>query len=246
MLKKRFGTIAIPTIAVFVVLASSIHVSAQGAPPSAKMSYTKMASVDQYLMADRAAEIALARSAAPESISHDADVMVLGRHGFETAVKGKNGFVCIVGRGWTSAADADYWDPKVRVPMCVNAPAARTYLLRLTKETEWGLAGRTPAEMTESVKIAVEKKELPPMEAGAMCYMMSKEGYGGDSSPHWPSHLMFFFTNVDVASWGANMPGSPVVGLSDPVVEHLTQFVVEVQRWSDGTEDRKAHSGHSH
>ncbi|MGC2450793.1 MAG: hypothetical protein WA477_24325, partial [Candidatus Sulfotelmatobacter sp.] len=206
--------------------------------PSTTTPYPKMAPIEQYLMADQAAEIALARSAAPESLAHDAEVLVLGRHGFETAIKGKNGFVCIVGRGWTSAADADFWNPKVRVPMCVNAPAARSYLLRLAKETEWGLAGRTQAQMTESITAAMAKKELPAMESGAMCYMLSKQGYAGDSSPHWPPHLMFFYSDTDLAIWGANLPGSPVVGLSDPV-EHLTQFVIPVQRWSDGTEIAK-------
>jgi hypothetical protein len=57
-----------------------------------------MAPLDQYLMVDRDAEIAMARSAAPEAISRDAYVLVLGRHGYETAVKGKNGFVCVVER----------------------------------------------------------------------------------------------------------------------------------------------------
>jgi hypothetical protein len=196
-----------------------------------------MAPIDQYLITDQSAEIALARSAAPESISRDAEVLVLGRHGFEMAVKGKNGFVCIVGRGWTSAADPDFWNPKVRVPMCVNAAGARSYLLRVTKETEWGLAGRTQAQMTESITAAIAKKELPAMEPGAMCYMLSKQGYGGDTLPHWPSHLMFFYSDTDPAIWGANLPGSPVMGMSDPV-EHLTQFVIPVQRWSDGTEAR--------
>jgi hypothetical protein len=196
-----------------------------------------MAPIDQYLMTDQSAEIALARSAAPESISRDAEVQVLGRHGFKTAVKGTNGFVCVVGRGWTSAADADFWNPKVRVPMCFNAAAARSYLVRLAKETEWGLAGRTPAQMTESITAALAKKELPAMEPGAMCYMLSKQGYGGDTLPHWPSHLMFFYSDTDPAIWGANLPGSPVMGVSDPV-EHLTQFVIPVQHWSDGTEAR--------
>jgi hypothetical protein len=229
MRKKRFCAI---TSFVLLVVLSTAH---EAMTQDAAMTYTKMAPVDQYLMADRDAEIALARTAAPESIARDAEVLVLGRHGFETAVKGTNGFVCIVGRSWTSAADADFWNPKVRVPMCVNAAAARSYLVRFTQETEWGLAGRTPAQMTESITAAMAKKELPAMESGAMCYMLSKQGYGGDTTPHWPPHLMFFYSDTDPAIWGANLPGSPVMGMSDPV-EHLTQFVIQVQRWSDGTE----------
>ena len=90
----------------------------------------------------------------------DAEVQVLGRHGFKTAVKGKNGFVCIVGRSWTSAPDSEGWNPKVRVPMCVNEAARRrSSPLRLTKETEWGLAGRTQAQMTRgAVAAAIAKK----------------------------------------------------------------------------------------
>jgi hypothetical protein len=239
MRKKKVHAIAIKSFALLLVLGTAYQAVAQTTTTTSPATpYSRMAPLEEYLMADRAAEIALARSAAPDSISHDAEVQVLGPHGFETAVKGTNGFVCIVGRSWTSAADADFWNPKVRVPMCVSPAAARSYLLRLTKETEWGLMGRTPAQMNQALSAAIATKELPPMEPGAMCYMMSREGYGGDSSPHWPSHLMFFYTDADLASWGANLPGSPVVGLNDPV-EHLTQFVVVVQRWSDGTEYRE-------
>jgi hypothetical protein len=51
-----------------------------------------MAPLDQYMM-ERDAEVALARTAAPEDISRDATVLVMGWHGYETAVEGKNGFV---------------------------------------------------------------------------------------------------------------------------------------------------------
>ena len=238
MRKKKVGAIAVKSFALLVVLSTAYQAVAQAATtPSTTTPYAKMAPIDQYLITDQSAEIALARSAAPESISRDAEVLVLGRHGFETAIKGKNGFVCIVARSWTSAPEAEFWNPKVRVPMCVNVAAARSYLLRLTKETEWGLAGRTPAQLTEFITAALTKKEVPAMESGAMCYMLSKQGYGGDSTPHWPPHLMFFYSDTDPAIWGANLPGSPVVGMSDPV-EHLTQFVIPVQRWSDGTEGR--------
>jgi len=250
MRENKFDAMAIKSFARLVTLGITLgtaclvpahHAMAQDAATP----YTKMAPVEQYLMADRAAEIALARSAAPDSLAREAEVLVLGPRSFETAVKGTNGFVCIVGRGWTSAADPDFWNPKVRVPMCVNEAAARSYLTRIIKETEWGLAGLTPAQMTESVKAALAKKELPAMEPGAMCYMLSRQGNGGDTIPHWPPHLMFFYSDADLKMWGANQPGSPVVGISDPV-EHLTQFVIPVQRWSDGTEYREGSAAEHH
>ena len=240
MRKNKVHATAIKGFVLLVVLGVVCRARAQAAATT----YTKMAPVEQYLMADRDAEIALARTAAPESIARDASVMVLGRQGFETAVKGTNGFVCIVGRGWTSAADPDFWNPKVRVPMCVNAAAARSYLVRVTKETEWGLEGRTLAQMTESIAAAIAHKELPPMEPGALCYMMGKQGYGGDVLPHWPAHLMFFYSDTDPATWGANLPGSPIIAVADPT-EHLTQFVIPVGHWADGTESHMD-SAHEH
>ena len=232
MRRNKVGAIAIKSLALLVGLGAAY----QGRAQDAATPYPKMAPIEQYLM-DRTAEIALARSAAPESISRDAEVLVFGRHGFETAVKGKNDFVCIVERSWTSAPDVDFWNPKVRTPICYNAAAARSYLVRNVKRTGLILAGRTKAQTDESIAAAVAKKELPAMEPGAMCYMMSKQGYGGDSVKHWPSHLMFFYSQVDPATWGAGLPGSPVLALSD-AGEHVTTFAIAVQRWSDGTEDR--------
>jgi hypothetical protein len=121
--------------------------------------------------------------------------------------------------------------------MCLNAAAARSYLLLITKTTSLILAGRTKAQMEETIAGAIDKKELPAMEPGAMCYMMSKPGYGGDSIEHWPPHLMFFYSQTDPATWGAGLPGSPIFASNDPRY-HLTTFVVMVPRWSDGTEVR--------
>ena len=190
---------------------------------------------DRPIPDEKNAEIQLARSAAPESISRDAEVLVLGRDGFETAVKGKNGFVCIVERSWTSAPDADFLNPKVRTPISYNPAAAHSYLPRNIKRINLILAGRTKAQTDETIVAAIDKKELPAMEPGAMCYMMSKQGYGGDSVEHWPPHLMFYFSQIDPAAWGAGLPGSPIFASND-TSEHLTTFVVAVQRWSDGTE----------
>lgn len=230
MRKSKVGAIALQSFALLVVLGTAAMAQ------DAKTPYTKMAPIEQYLM-DRTAEIALARTAAPESISGNAEIRVLGPHGFATAVKGKNGFVCIVERGWTSAPDPDFWNPKVRTPICYNPAAARSYLLRNVQRTKLILAGRTKAQVDDAIAAAVAKKELPPMESGAMCYMMSKQGFGGDSIAHWPPHLMFYFSHIDPAIWGAGLPGSPVFATSD-ARERLTEFVIAVQRWSDGTEHR--------
>jgi len=196
-----------------------------------------MASLEQYLMADRNAEIALARSAAPESVSHDAEVLVLGRHGYETAVKGKNGFVCMVQRSWTAGIDdPDFWNPKLRAPICFNPPAARSYLPFEIKKTEWLLAGQSKAQMFEGIKAGLDKKELPTPEPGAMCYMMSKQGYLNDHDGHWHPHLMFFVPRTDALTWGADLPGSPILRADDPQ-DRLTVFLIPVAKWSDGTAD---------
>ncbi len=243
MQKIKVGAIAIKSSVLLIALGmtylgrGNLVTTNPATAQDAAKPYPNMAPLEQYLMRDQAAEIALARSAAPESISRDAEVMVLGPHGFESAAKGKNGFVCIVERSWTSAPDADFWNPKVRTPICYNAAAAHSLLLRNLKRTELVLAGRTQGQTDEAIFAAVAKKELPAMEPGAMCYMMSKQGYGGDSVAHWPSHLMFFYSGTSPATWGANLPGSPVMAMSDDH-EQLTEFVVAVQRWSDGTEAR--------
>jgi hypothetical protein len=241
---RKISAIAIMGFALLVLGAANEAAGQAVTTPPTTTPYAKMAPIEQYLMADRAAEIALARTAVPESIARDAEVLVLRRHGFETAVKGTNGFVCIVGRSFTSAVDAEFWNPKVRVPMCVNAPAARSYLLRVTKITELALGGRTLDQVNEAIAAALAKKELPTMESGSMSYMMGKQGYGGETAPHWPAHLMFFYTDTDPAIWGANLPGSPIIGIADPL-EHMTQFVIPTQRWADGTQAGDA-DGHQH
>ncbi len=125
MIGRRAKTFALATLALAVVLGAAGPAQAQ----DAKATYPSMAPLEQYLMADRNAEIALARSAAPESISRDAKVVVLGPHGYETAVDGKNGFVCIIERAWMNPFDSpEFWNPKNRSPICYNPPAARTVL----------------------------------------------------------------------------------------------------------------------
>jgi hypothetical protein len=217
-------------LAMVVVLGTTWQAQAQGA----KSPYPSMAPLEHYLM-ERNAEIALARSAAPESISRDAEVMVLGRHGYETAVNGKNGFVCMVERSWTAGIDdPDFWNPKLRGPICFNPPGARSYLPLTIKKTEWILAGRSKAEMFADLQAAFDKKEMPPLESNAMCFMMSKQAYLSDRDRSWHPHLMIFTPITDPAVWGAGLAGTPVIGVKD-TEDRLNVFLIPVGRWSDGT-----------
>jgi hypothetical protein len=197
--------------------------------------YPKMAPLDQYLM-EHNAEIALARSAAPDSISHDADIFLLGQHGYESAVKGKNGFVCLVMRSWTAGPeDPNFWNPKLRGPACFNAAATRSFVPSVVfKRTELILAGVSKERMLDAVKAGYDKKDWPALEVGSMGYMMSPSAYLSDTGGRWHPHLMFFLPETSDLAWGGGLPGSPVVVAQDPT-DHLTVFMIPLDQWSDGT-----------
>lgn len=220
------------------VFAGSLLAVALGAvsmQAQSKTSYPSMAGLDRYLMPDRNAEIALARTAAPDSISRDAKVLVLGPHGYETAMEGKNGFVCVVERGWMAPFDnPEFWNPKIRGPLCFNPPAVRSILPMTYKRTEMVLAGLSKAQIREG-SIAFAKKALPALEPGALTYMMSKEAYLTDAGDHNMAHLMIYTPLMDGADWGADLPKSPVILNSQFAEEGIDVFVVSTGMWSDGT-----------
>jgi hypothetical protein len=228
------GALAIVCVAVGLMLT----LTSRNRNEDRSTAYPSMASIEQYLMPDRNAEIALARSAAPAAISSDAKILVLGWRGYETAIEGKNGFVCMVERSWTSPFNsAEFWNPKIRVPQCFNPTAARSILPLTIKRTEMVLAGLSKAQMIDSIKAGFDNKELPAPEPGAMSYMMSRAGYLNDALGHHVPHLMFYFPLTDKSSWGADLPDSPVTlnpqfqGGPEPI----TEFVIPVGKWSDGT-----------
>ena len=197
--------------------------------------YPAMAPVGQYLMQDKDSEIGLARSGAPRSISDSAEVMVLGRQGYTTAVKGTNGFLCLVERSWGAATDEpEFWNSKVRSPVCFNPAAARTFVPIYLLKTKLVLAGKSKAEIIQAIALARAKKELRPLEPGAMCYMLSKRQYLNDRGKNWHPHLMFLVAGDAAKNWGANLPGSPLIAANDPE-EGATIFMVWVAEWSDGT-----------
>ncbi len=229
---KRVAIIAVQ----IVMAAAAFSVQAQSSQPQ----HPRMAPLDRYLIADRNAEIALARSAAPPSVSNKAEIMVLGRHGFEVAVPGSNHFVCLVERSWDAAVGSPkFWDPESRGPDCLNEAAAKSYLPIVFMKTRLVLAGKSETQIGEAVQTAFNQGKLPSMEPGAMSYMLSRQADFGGGSGNWHPHLMFFVPFSLRTTWGANLPGSPMLA-ADDAPDRLTIFILPVARWSDGTADPRA------
>jgi hypothetical protein len=221
-------------------LASSVlaawSVSGPANSQALKTAYPGMAPAEQYRIASREDEIALARSAAPPSISADAEVLVLGSHGYETAAKGRNGFVCFVERSWAAGfEDPGFWNPKIRAPNCFNPPAARTELPQVLKRTGWVLAGATRQQMIERTRAAAANHDFKAPESGALSFMLSKNGYLSDEAAGpWLPHVMFFLPHGQADDWGANKEGSPIIGQDAGAIESTVLFI-PVRSWSDGS-----------
>lgn len=236
---KRIAQRGAVLVIAAAVCASAAFVPARGERPAA--TYPRMAPLAQYLMG-RNAEIALARSAAPPAISKNARVLYLTPHGYVTAVNGSNGFTCLVERNWMSAFDdPQFWNPKGRGPVCYNPPASRTVLRYDYARADLVLAGLSKAQLYARLNAIVAKNGLPTPEPGSMSYMMSKHQYLNDAVGNWYPHLMFHAPRADGASagasWGANLPGAPVLMDSAHKLwpEPQTIFFVPVAKWSDGT-----------
>jgi hypothetical protein len=181
-------------------------------------------------------EIALARSSAPPSISAHATVLVMGAHGYETAVKGTNGFVCFVERSWTADFDDPaFWNPKIRGPNCFNPPAVRSVLPQYLKRTEWVLAGLGEPQLKARARAAFVAHAFTAPEPTSFSFMLSRQGYlGDDAGGPWLPHVMFFVPHGEAPAWGAGLDSSPVLGKDGGPYEPTTLFV-PVRRWSDGS-----------
>lgn len=229
----RKDHITISALALVVLILSSCQVCVWA--QSQKAPYPAMAPLAQYLIADEKAEIALARSAAPASVSNGAEVMVLRRDGYTTTVKGSNGFVCIVERSWANTTDdPQFWNPNIRAPHCFNAAAASSFLPFFLMKSKLVLAGKSQAEIAAAMASALDKKELPPLAPGTIVYMMSKQQYLNDRGKNWHPHVMFYVSGDAEKSWGANLPGSPVMSAYDPE-QRVTTFFMSADKWSEDT-----------
>jgi hypothetical protein len=191
-----------------------------------------------YLMPDRAAEIALARTAGPAQVGDSATVLVMTRTGFVEAVRGTNGFTCVVLRSFSGRiGDPGFWNPRVRAPHCFNLPAAHTVLPSMLKRAEWILGGVPLPEVANRTRQAFAAREFSLPAEGAMAYMISREQYLLDQDPRWMPHLMFYYDKRMPASiWGAGGMTSTVIDASAGEDEiPVRTLLVPVARWSDGT-----------
>ena len=234
-MRTRCSAVTFLIFAFTLVFAAASVAQDKSAPP------TTMASIDSYLM-DRDAEIAMARSAAPPSVAKDATVMVLGRHGYETVVEGKNGFVCAVGRSWDLPKDNPaFWDPKIHGPICLSAPAVRSFLPIYLKKTELAIAGRSNTQIEAAIIDGIAKGQLPTPEPGSLSYMLSKQGYlnAGVKGP-WLPHVMFFVPEIDPKALGSDLGDDVPMDAHEEKIGRYTTVDVPVGNWSDGTSASEA------
>ena len=229
-------------LACFAAIASGF--GAAGSMPSPPVRYATAAPMADYRMTN-ADEITMARSAAPPAVSDNAEILVLGQSGYVTAAKGGNGFVCLVERSWANELDhPEFWNPKVRGPLCMNPAAVRSVLPAYVQRTKWVLAGASKAQIVRRTMLAIAAERIGPPAAGAMSFMMSKLGNLGDSAGGgpWHSHIMLFVPRETTypADWGADLPGSPIMATGKGAsIDPAALYFIPVAKWSDGTSAEK-------
>jgi hypothetical protein len=200
---------------------------------SASGQSAKYPPLSEYMMA-RDAEIALAKSAAPDSISGHATIKVLTASSFQVVHDGDNGFVCIVMRGWmaptyTPAQFRDLvYEAKLRAPICFNPEASRTVLPYYELRSKLGMEGKTPDQIVEGVQAAYAKGELPKRDGVSFAYMWSADQNLGTGIGHWHPHVMVFAPYHDNSMLGNNEFGSPLPQLSDDAGTPFAVVVIPV------------------
>jgi hypothetical protein len=204
-----------------------------GAASAAEAQSQKYPPLSEYMM-PQAAEISLARTAAPESITSHATFKVLGSSGYTVAVSGVNGFTCMVMRGWTAPTytPAQFrdlvYDAKVRAPICFDPVASRAVMPYYELRSRLGMQGQSPDEIAQGVQSAYATGRLPKRDAVSFAYMWSGEQYLGSGIGHWHPHLMIFAPYYDNATVGGNAFGSPMPQLSDDAGTPFAVVVVPV------------------
>ena len=215
-------------IAALVLVILSMQVATVlGQPP-------KYPPLSEYMM-PQDAEVALAKSAAPQNISDHATIRVLTTSGYKVVHQGDNGFVCMVMRGFTGAptfAPAQLrmfinYDPKTRAPICFDPNAVKTVLPYYDLRTKLGLEGKTPDQITEAVRAAYDHGKIPKRAGVSFAYMWSADQILGPSG-HWHPHMMVFAPNYENSMLGNNDPGSHLPAVGDDAGTPLAILVIPV------------------
>jgi hypothetical protein len=186
-----------------------------------------------YLM-PRDAEMALARSAAPASVSDRATIEILTRSGYVAAREGDNGFVCMVMRGWsaptyTPAQFRDLvYDAKVLAPICFDPEASRTVKPYYELRSKLGMEGKTPDQIADAVQAAYVKGELPKRDGVSFAYMWSADQYLASGVGHWHPHMMVFAPYYKNSMMGGHEFGAPLPQVSDDAGTPFTVVVIPV------------------
>ena len=188
----------------------------------------------QAYMMDREAEIALARSAAPDNISQNATVKILTPKGYIVAVNGGNGFVCLVMRGWSAPTFTPVpfrnlvYDAAVRAPICFDPRASQSVMPYYELRSKLGMEQKTPDQIAQQIQNAYAKGLLPKRKAVSFAYMWSADQYLASGVGHWHPHVMVFAPYYQNAMVGGNPFGSPLPQVSDDAGTPFTVIVIPV------------------
>lgn len=226
----------VASLALVTLLSSTAAADGQGSPAGP---YATMAPVAKYLMPSAAAEIALARTAAPPSVSAGAEILLFTTKGYVVAVNGSNGWVCMVGRSWSAGLDdPEFWNWRGLGPACLNPPAVRSVLPQYIARTTWAIAGATREEIAARSKAAYADRQFTDPAPGSLALMLSKEGYLLGADGPWRPHIMPFIAYDQLSTWAVGLEGSPIDGPSSVsyyrTYEPMT-IAIPVSHWSDGS-----------
>jgi hypothetical protein len=194
---------------------------------------TQYPPLSEYLMPQNE-EIALARSAAPATISDHATIKVLTPSGYDVVSEGNNGFVCLVMRGWSAPTYTPVqfldlvYDPRIRAPICFDPEAARTVMPYYELRTKLGMAGKSPDQIAAGVKAAYAQGDLPQRVGVSFAYMWSADQYLFEEAGAWHPHMMVFAPYFENAMVGGNEFGSPLPQVSDDAGTPFTVVVIPV------------------
>jgi hypothetical protein len=147
-------------------------------------------------------EVALARSAAPSSISARARVLVLTDTGFVPADPADTAQVaCVVNRSWRHSLE----------PHCYDAEGAATMLPLALRRTTMQHLGHSEDEIDREIAAGLASGRFRLPARPAMTYMMSEAQVlyndEGRRVGAWRPHLMIYYPYLTNASLG--LPAAP-------------------------------------